>query len=116
MTDYSKLKIETLTIDDALNDLQWNHKPSDFAEYVAIDFALLRTITSDFCADDIQEAMVKIGEYCLDGCLPDYGSMKSTAAKTAVRMCIAAHDKRINSEYLKKYKQYVGGKQKGKVT
>ena len=50
--------------------------------------------------------------YCIDGVTPNYSALQSAAVKIAVRSIVAGHQRRMNTEYLKRYKQYVGAKQR----
>lgn len=111
VTDYRNVDISTLTVDDALHDADWGKRPCDFFKYVTIDTAVLTTL-DDFTDDEIAQSMRAIRAYCLAGVLPDYSTMKSTAIKVAVRSVIAAHEERMNGEYLRRYKQFAGAKQR----
>lgn len=111
VTDYLNMDVSALTVDDARHDTEWGKQPHDFFRYVTIDTAVLTTF-DDFTDEEIVQTIKAIRAYCLEGELPDYRTMKSTAVKVAVRSVIAAHEERMTGEYLKKYKQYAGAKQR----
>lgn len=102
---------EQLTLEDALNDAEWGKQPSNFCEYVTVDTAVLASF-ADFTDEEIAEAMRAIAAFCLDDTSPDYHAMKSTAAKVVTRAVIASHEKRMNGEFLRRYKMYRGAKQR----
>lgn len=109
MRDYLEIDVKSLTVDDALNDVEFSKRPKDFCRYVAIDSAVLDAI-EDFEPEELYVMMRTIRDYVIDGLMPDYSKL-STAARISARLIITNHKQRMESEYLKAYKQFVGGKQ-----
>lgn len=113
MKDYAAVAVDlsTMTHDDAveyaLADEAFKKKPQDFFAYVCIDKAILKSVLLDFSIDEAGEAFMFIADYCTNGTEPDYTSMSSTAVKLAVRSIIDAHEKRMNAEFVRHYRQFV---------
>ncbi len=113
MKDYSKVNPDAMTIEDIMQDAEWGKRPSDYFSYLAVSDALLESMCMDFNDHEIGEIMRTIAEYCITGVLPDYTTMCSSGVKSTVRALIRDHDKRMEAEYRKHYKQYIAAK-KGK--
>jgi len=108
--DYKDIDVSALTVEDALADENWHKSPYDFFEYVTIDKAVLDTFI-DMDDDEIVEIMRIVRSYCMDGLEPDYSKIKSSTVKLSVRSIMQAHSKRMNEEYIRRYRKFVGGKQ-----
>lgn len=107
MTDYTSIDTAALTYEDAIEDEAFNKKPSDYFEYVALDASIIQSIIQDFGIDEAGEAIMYIADFCANGTEPDYTSMSTTAIKIVVRSVISNHEKRMMSEYLRHYRQFV---------
>lgn len=111
MTDYLEKDINAITVEEAMADDEWGLKPGDVTEYIGIDIPVLATF-ADFTDQELIETMRTVTAYYVDGVIPDYSTLRSAAVKIAVRSIIAGHQRRMNTAYLKRYKQYVGAKQR----
>lgn len=112
MSNYTGIDTKTLTIDDAINDVDWGKTPRDYLRYVTIDFPVLQSLAEDFSTDEIRRFIVVIALYFVNGIEPDYKTIQSSGVKQAVRMTIAAQKERLDSLYLTHYKQFVAAMQK----
>ena len=106
MKDYRGIDISTLTVEDALGDEDWGRTPFDYFQYFAIPAEVLEGLP-DFTTEEAGETLKAIADYCISGQYPDISRMCSTAVKITVRTLIHGHQQRMNSEYLRHYRQYV---------
>ncbi len=111
--DYKAMDVATLTADDALNDTNFNKRPSDVQKYCGLDDSFMASM-ADFTDDELITFMRAMGEYYNNGTLPDYGSITSTAVKMALRSNIANHKERLEAAYVKAYQAFVKGKKRTK--
>lgn len=112
MSKYTGIDTKNLTLDDALNDTDWGKQPRDYLKYITLEFPILQSIAEDYTAEETKRLMQVLALYYVDGVTPDYTSIPSSAVKQAVRVTIAGQQARIESEYLKHYRQYVTAVQK----
>lgn len=106
MKDYTSIDTSQLTIEDALADELFNRTPFDYFEYIAIGADVIEGLP-DFTVEEAGEVFKAVANYCITGQYPEYGEMGTTAVKVTVRGLIHAHEKRMNSEYLRHYRQFV---------
>lgn len=111
MNDYRLVDVTTLTVEDALNDSEWDKLPKSYFSFLALDAGVLEGFV-DFTDAELAETMRAVAAFCMTGELPDYNGMGTTAVKLAVRTIIRDHKARLRAEYLKHYKQYVSAKKK----
>lgn len=112
MSKYLDMDSKNLTLDDALNDADWGKQPKDYLRYVTLEFAILQSIADDYTSDETKRLMQVLALYYVDGIEPDYSTIESSAVKQAVRVTITGQQARIESEYLRHYRQYVTAVQK----
>lgn len=110
MTDYLNMDIASLTVEDARNDAEWGKRPVDVCRFLGVDMPVLDSF-ADFTDGEIAEIMRVMRAFCLDGIVPDYSALSTSAVKLSIRSLVASHTQRIESEYLKAYKSYAGAKQ-----
>lgn len=112
MMDYSGIEIKDLTLDDALNDAEWDKRPADISTFAAVDKPIMRGLRR--LTDGEKAAFIDaLCDYMLDGTIPAYDGLP-TGVSIMLDTLIDAHERRINGEYLKQYKRYVNGKINGK--
>lgn len=109
--DYKAMDVASLTVDDALNDTNFNKRPSDVQKYCGIDNSFMESM-ADFTDGELITFMRAMGEYYNNGTLPDYGSITSTAVKMALRSNIASHKERMEAAYVSAYQSFVKGKKR----
>lgn len=107
MRDYTSIDTKELTVDDALADELFGKKPRDYYEYTAFDSAVMESVILDFTKDEASELLFAVADFCVNGTEPDYSVLSTTAVKSTVRSLINAHNRRMNSEYLRHYRQFV---------
>lgn len=112
MLDYASIDTSMLTVEDALNDTLFNRTPQDYYEYTCLDASIMEAVIFDFTIDEAGEALMAIADFCVNGTQPDYRVFTTTAVKGMVRSAISAHQKRMNAEYLRHYRQFVARKAK----
>ena len=112
MINYGSIDVTTLTLEDALSDESWGRRPWDYTAFLAVDVTVLEGFASDFTDAEIVETMRAISAYCVSGEVPDYDHMSTTAVKVTVRTLVRTHDARLNTEFLKHYRQYVSAMKK----
>lgn len=111
MRDYTSIDTAALTVDDALADELFNKTPYDYFEYIAIGADVIEGIP-DFTVSEAGEVFKAVADYCITGQYPDFATMSTTAVKVTVRSLIHAHERRMNVEYLRHYKQFVASQAK----
>lgn len=115
MRDYTKLDLSGLSqrevMEYALADDDFGKTPFEYFQYIAVEVDALENI-QDATENEVGQAFKAIAEYCLTGRIPDYQSFTSSGVKMLVRSIIHAHEKRMESEYVRHYRQYVSVQQK----
>ena len=103
--------IKALTVEDALADDDFGKSPWDYFQYIAIEQDQVENIL-DATDLEVGQAFKAISTYCKTGCHPEYSSFSSSGVKMLVRSIIHAHEKRMNSEYIRHYRQFVAAQKK----
>ena len=115
MRDYRKLDLTGLStrevMEYALSDDDFDRRPHHYFQYVAVEIDALQNV-QDATESEVGQAFKAIAEYCLTGEMPDYQSFASSGVKMLVRSIIHAHEKRMESEYVRHYRQYVSVQRK----
>ena len=112
MMDYSEIEIKELTIEDAVNDENWNKQPSDVSTFIALDKPIARGLRRATDEEKVQ-FIDALCAYFLDDMEPNYDNF-TTGVALMLDTTTDAHKRRIEAEYLKQYKRFVNGKINGK--
>lgn len=112
MRDYTDIDPSTLTVEDAQADELFRKTPGDYFEFIALDASILESVAFDFSLDEAGEALMAIADFCVNGTEPEYSAFSSTAVKGLVRSAIKAHKRRMDSEFLRHYRQFVAAQAK----
>ena len=123
MKDYKNIDVSSLTVDDALADEQFGKRPVDYFDYACIGAEQLESVFYDLTISEAGEVLKHYADYCMvslhdpeDGYNPDYEpnfkEMSSAAVKGMVRTLVKSHRKRMESEFLRHYRQYVSVQKK----
>lgn len=109
--DYKSMEVKELTYEDAVNDENFTKRPADVAKYCGLDDSFMRSI-SDFQDDELVTFIRAMGDFYVDGILPDYSSITSTAVKLSLRGNIQSHSERMRAAYVSAYQSFVKGKKR----
>jgi len=111
MIDYKQLDVASLTIEDAQNDPGFTKTRADVVRYCGLNDSFMRSV-SDFEDDELIDFLRAMAEYYVDGLMPEYSTIESTAVRLALRENIASHSARVDAAYLDSYKSFVRGKKR----
>lgn len=115
MRDYTKLDLNAMSqrevLEYAYADEDFNKTPFEYFQYVAVEVDALENI-QDATELEVGQAFKAIAQYCLTGRIPDYQAFTSSGVKMLVRSIIHAHDKRMEAEFVRHYRQYVSVQKK----
>lgn len=112
MSKYTGVNVAGLTLEDALADAEWGKKPGDYLKYVTLDCAIFQSIKDrDFSMETWWEFGLVLTDCVLNGREPDYSKLDSSV-KYPLRSTIRDFKERLNSEFLKHYRQYVAAVQR----
>lgn len=112
LLDYCGMEKDSISLEDVKRDTEYvkSHNPFE-SEYIGITAPALRTLRR---GDDTDKAAFVdcLISYFIDGCTQDLDliSQVSDKAATAIDVVITAHEARVKSDIIKRYKQFVGGK------
>lgn len=106
MIDYTCIDTSNLTVEDAMADEMFGKTPYDYFEYICFGADVIEGIP-DFTRNEAGEVLQAVANYCITGQYPDFSKMSTTAVKVTVRSLIHAHERRMNAEYLRHYRQFV---------
>jgi len=115
LADYASMDSKNLTLQDALDDAEFQHKYSkDKTRMFGLSPEMVRTLTELDTAEDKAQFLDAVNAYFNDGeDVLHNGRLKGLSAftRSTVRQAIEAHNSRIEKDVIKKYGSFVTGKQ-----
>ena len=115
LADYASMDNKNLTLQDALDDAEFQHKYSkDKTKMFGLSPEMLRTLTELDTAEDKEQFIEAVNAYFNGGeDVLHNGRLNGLSAftRSTIRQAIEAHNSRIEKDVLKKYGAFVTGKQ-----
>lgn len=115
LADYAAMDNKNLTLQDALDDAEFQHKYSkDKTKMFGLSPEMVRTLTELDTAEDKAQFIEAVNAYFNNGeDVLHNGRLDglSAFARSTIRQAIEAHNSRIEKDIIKKYAAFVTGKQ-----